>query len=321
LASVGARSIEDVIGRADMLQQASRGSDLLDDFDLGPLLLRAEVGARPARSTRTGRNEVVPTLDEQILADAAPVWERQEKMQLTYTVRNTHRAVGTRTSGEIVRRFGAEGLNTGHLRLRLRGSAGQSLGAFGARGLRIELVGDANDYVGKGLSGAELIVSSPPGEALSNPAVVGNTCLYGATSGTLFAAGRAGERFAVRNSGATAVIEGCGTNGCEYMTGGTVVILGRVGDNFAAGMTGGRAFVWDPEDRLENRLNTEHVIIAPLNSYEDECRALIEAHQKATGSIVAEAVLADWATAILQFKAILPKDVVLAPATQTTAAR
>ncbi|MEM7739713.1 MAG: glutamate synthase large subunit [Pseudomonadota bacterium] len=307
LASIGARSLEDVIGRSDRLRQKSRGSTLLDDFDLGPLLVRAEVGTRPPRSTRTGRNEVDPTLDEQIFADAAPVWERREKMQLTYTVRNTHRAVGTRTSGEIVRRFGAHSLPSGHLTLRLKGSAGQSLGAFGATGLRIELVGDANDYVGKGLSGAEIIVTPPTREALKAPAMVGNTCLYGATAGSLFAAGSAGERFAVRNSGATAVVEGCGTNGCEYMTGGHVVILGPIGDNFAAGMTGGVAFVFDDEDKLTDRLNPEHVELSALGDLSDTCRDLVTKHKEVTGSVLAEVLLADWADKSRHFKVVAPK--------------
>lgn len=165
------------------------------------------------------------------------------------------------------------------------------------RGLRIELDGDANDYVGKGLSGATLIVrpyggSSPANEA---HAIIGNTCLYGATSGRLFAAGRAGQRFAVRNSGAETVVEGCGTNGCEYMTGGTAVILGPVGDNFAAGMTGGDAFVYDPDRRLDARLNPETVLAFDLEGEaEQRCLALIEAHAKATGSVVAARLLAAW---------------------------
>ncbi|MAC37961.1 MAG: glutamate synthase subunit alpha, partial [Oceanicaulis sp.] len=297
LSGLGAASLEDVIGRSDLLAQVSRGSESLDDLDLSLIMSRADAVERPARSTRSQRNEVTPSLDEQIIADAAPAFDRGEKMQLDYGVKNTDRTVGTRTSSEIVTRFGPDGLGEDHLTLRLRGSAGQSLGAFAARGLRIELDGDANDYVGKGLSGATLIVrpyggSSPANEA---HAIIGNTCLYGATSGRLFAAGRAGQRFAVRNSGAETVVEGCGTNGCEYMTGGTAVILGPVGDNFAAGMTGGDAFVYDPDRRLDARLNPETVLAFDLEGEaEQRCLALIEAHAKATGSVVAARLLAAW---------------------------
>ena len=297
LGRLGATSLEDVIGRADLLTQVSRGSEALDDLDLSAIMSRADAVERPARSTRSQRNEVAPSLDEQIIVDAAPAFDRGEKMQLDYGVKNTDRAVGTRTSSEIISRFGADGLGENHLTLRLRGSAGQSLGAFAARGLRIELDGDANDYVGKGLSGATLVVRPYGGASASNQdhSVIGNTCLYGATSGRLFAAGRAGQRFAVRNSGAETVIEGCGTNGCEYMTGGTAVILGAVGDNFAAGMTGGDAFVYDPDRRLDARLNPETVLVFDLEGEaEQKCRALIESHAQATGSFVAQRLLASW---------------------------
>src|SRR5262245_29835518 len=162
-------------------------------------------------------------------------------MQLQTKIPNTQRAVGTRLSSHITRKFGMHGLKPGHITVRLRGSAGQSLGAFAVQGLKLELFGDANDYVGKGLSGASIVVRPMTASRLESElnTIIGNTVLYGATSGQLFAAGQAGERFAVRNSGAEAVIEGCGSSGCEYMTGGMAVILGPIGDNFAAGMTGG----------------------------------------------------------------------------------
>ena len=309
LASLGAERLEDVIGRADLLDQVSRGADHLDDLDLNPLLVRVDPQARPPRSTRTQRNPVSPALDEQILKDAEPVFSRREKMQLVYDVKNTDRAVGARVSSEIVRTFGPEGLEDGQLTLRLRGSAGQSLGAFSAKGLRIELEGDANDYVGKGLSGATLAIRPFGGckEHRPGDAIIGNTVLYGATSGRLFAAGGAGQRFAVRNSGATVVVEGCGANGCEYMTGGVAVILGKVGDNFAAGMTGGEAFVLDEQDRLEPRLNPESVGVHVLaGEAEARCRALIEDHYAATGSLHAAAILNDWETRKLAIRHIVP---------------
>ncbi len=297
LARLGAKSLEDVIGRADLLEQVSRGSDHLDDLDLNPLLVRVDPHGRPPRSDRTSRNPVAPSLDEQILKDADPVFSRREKMQLVYDVRNTDRAVGARVSSKIVRTFGRDGLDEGQLTLRLRGSAGQSLGAFSAAGLVIDLEGDANDYVGKGLSGAVIAVRPFGGSRAFEPgdAIIGNTVLYGATSGRLFAAGRAGQRFAVRNSGAHVVIEGCGANGCEYMTGGLAVILGSVGDNFAAGMTGGEAFVLDEDGGLEPRLNPDNVFLAEMDAEaEGRCRALIEEHARRTGSLHARAIFNDW---------------------------
>ena len=309
LASLGAQSLEDVIGRADLLDQVSRGSDHLDDLDLNPLLVRVDPQARPPRSTRKQINAVAPSLDEQILKDAAPVFSRREKMQLVYDVKNTDRAVGARTSSAIVRKFGPDGLEEGQLTLRLRGSAGQSLGAFSAHGLRIELEGDANDYVGKGLSGATIAIKPFGGAKDHKPGdvIIGNTVLYGATSGRLFAAGGAGQRFAVRNSGAQVVVEGCGANGCEYMTGGIAVILGKVGDNFAAGMTGGEAFVLDEDDRLEPRLNPDSVFLTELaGEAETRCRDLIEAHYAATGSLHAAAILNDWDTRKAHIRHVVP---------------
>ncbi|WP_300557083.1 glutamate synthase large subunit [Maricaulis sp.] len=313
LASLGATSLEDVIGRADLLTQVSRGSSTLDDLDLSAIMARADAADRPARSTRMQRNDVSPTLDDRILVDAAPAFDRGEKMQLDYDVRNTDRAIGARTSSEFVSRFGARGPGEDYLTVRLRGSAGQSLGAFAARGLRIELDGDANDYVGKGLSGGKLVVRPYRGSTLENHhhAIIGNTCLYGATSGWLFAAGRAGQRFAVRNSGAQAVVEGCGANGCEYMTGGVVVLIGPVGDNFAAGMTGGDVLVYDPEDRLAARLNSETVVVSPLEREADAlCRSLIIEHLAQTGSAQADQLLANWDVVRADFVHVQGREIV-----------
>ncbi len=260
LARLGARSLDEVIGRTELLRQVSRGAEHLDDLDLNPILVKVDA---PDESRRFGianhRNEVPDSLDADMLRDGAHLFERAEKMQLTYTVRNTHRAVGTRVSSEIVRKFGMTGLPPGHLHVRLRGSAGQSLGAFGVQGLKLEVFGEANDYVGKGLSGATIVVRPMVSSLLTarHNTIIGNTVLYGATSGRLFAAGRAGERFAVRNSGATVVVEGCGANGCEYMTGGVAVILGPTGANFGAGMTGGMAFVHDVDGGFPRRINPE----------------------------------------------------------------
>jgi glutamate synthase (NADPH/NADH) large chain len=314
LASLGFRKLEEIVGRSDLLQQVSRGSDLLDDLDLNPILAQADAGPSARYCTREGRNEVPETLDAQMIADAQPLFERGEKMQLQYSIRNTHRAIGTKLSSRIVRQYGMTGLAPGHVTVRLRGSAGQSLGAFGVQGLRIEVMGDANDYVGKGLSGATIVVRlSPSSELLSqNNTILGNTVLYGATSGKLFAAGRAGERFAVRNSGATAVVEGCGSNGCEYMTGGTVVVLGQVGDNFGAGFTGGMSFVYDPANEFDIRVNPETLHWQRLDSahWENALMNLIEEHARETNSRYAAMLLHDWEQERGRFWQVVPKEYV-----------
>jgi glutamate synthase (NADPH/NADH) large chain len=313
LAQLGFKSLQDIVGRTDLLTQVSRGGEHLDDLDLNPLLVRADPGANKPYCTVEGRNEVPDTLDAQIVRDAAPLLQRGEKMQLTYTVRNTARAIGARVSSHIVRKFGMSALPAGHLTVELKGSAGQSLGAFAVRGLRIVLTGEANDYVGKGLSGATIVVRpSPHLVSPESNAIIGNTCLYGATAGKLFAAGQAGERFAVRNSGATTVVEGCGANGCEYMTGGAAVILGPTGGNFGAGMTGGMAYVLDLAGRFEGRVNTDSVIVQRLASphWEEHLRKLIAEHAHETGSVFAEGILRDWDRMRGLFWQVCPKEMV-----------
>jgi glutamate synthase (NADPH/NADH) large chain len=316
LARLGVRSLDEVIGRTELLHQVSRGAEHLDDLDLNPVLAKVDAPDHmrkpPAGFTR---NPVPDSLDADILRDARPLFERGEKMQLTYTVRNTHRAVGTRLSAMITRQFGMTGLAPGHVQIRLRGSAGQSLGAFAVQGVKLEVFGDANDYVGKGLSGATIsirpMVSSPL--VTNENAIIGNTVLYGATAGELFAAGQAGERFAVRNSGATVVVEGCGANGCEYMTGGTAVILGDVGPNFAAGMTGGMAFVFDADGRFERRVNPESVVWQRLASahWEAVLKGLVERHVAETDSRHAAAILSDWEVARTRFWQVCPREMVM----------
>jgi glutamate synthase (NADPH/NADH) large chain len=313
LAGLGFRSLNEIVGRTDLLQQVSRGGEHLDDLDLNPLLVRADPGPHAPFCTVEGRNEVPDTLDAQIVRDAAPLLERGEKMQLTYTVRNTARAIGSRTSSHIVRKFGMEGLPPGHLTVQLKGSAGQSLGAFAVQGLRVELTGEANDYVGKGLSGATLVIRPSPHLAgAESNAIIGNTVLYGATAGKLFAAGLAGERFGVRNSGASAVVEGCGANGLEYMTGGRAVVLGPVGFNFAAGMTGGMAYVLDLHDRFLTMLNTDSVVVQRIGTlhWEAELKALVEEHARETGSAFAAGILRDWDRLLPKFWQVVPKEMV-----------
>jgi glutamate synthase (NADPH/NADH) large chain len=313
LARLGVRSLDEVVGRTELLKQVSRGADHLDDLDLNPILAKVDAPDEHRRfSISTFRNEVPDSLDAQIISDAKAVFDRGERMQLTYTVRNTHRAVGTRFSARITEKFGMSMLQDGHVHIRLRGSAGQSLGAFLCKGITLEVFGDANDYVGKGLSGGIIAVRpmvSSPLESQHNT-IIGNTVLYGATSGRLFAAGQAGERFAVRNSGAQVVVEGCGANGCEYMTGGTAVILGQVGQNFGAGMTGGMAFVLDVDGSFSKNANSESIVWQRLDSahWEEVLHDLVKQHAKATNSKWSEAVLEDWDRMRGSFWQVCPKE-------------
>ncbi len=314
LARLGVRSLNEIIGRTDLLSQVSRGSPHLDDLDLNPILVRAENSGGPAYCLLEGRNEVPETLDAQMMKDAKRALEAGEKVQLAYNIRNTQRTIGTRLSSFMTRKYGMKGLPPGHITLRLRGSAGQSLGAFAVQGLKIEVLGDANDYVGKGLSGGTIIIRPPASSPLvsNENVIIGNTVLYGATEGRLYAAGQAGERFCVRNSGAIAVAEGCGSNGCEYMTGGTVVILGPVGDNFAAGMTGGMAFVYDPGQTFGTVVNDESVVWQRIATdyWDDVLRAHVEEHAALAHSLHAEAMLRDWDRQVGKFWQVVPKEII-----------
>ncbi len=309
LALIGFRRLEEIIGRTDLIEQISRGSEHLDDLDLNPLLVRVD-SPYPSYSTQLGRNEPPQALDHEFLDQAPGFFERGEKKQLVFTVRNTQRAIGTRASAHVVRRVGLDALPEGQLTVKLHGSCGQSLGAWLVQGIALDVTGDANDYVGKGLSGGVIALRPPQGEEPG--AIIGNTCLYGATSGKLFAAGLAGERFAVRNSGATAVIEGAGANGCEYMTGGTIAILGAVGDNFGAGMSGGMAFVYDEDGRFAERINSDTVIFQRIASahWEKTLKALIADHAKRTGSPRAAEFLANWDAARSKFWQICPTEMI-----------
>ncbi|MEO3432403.1 glutamate synthase large subunit [Inquilinus sp. CAU 1745] len=314
LAQLGYRNLNEIIGRTELLHQVSRGAAHLDDLDLNPLLAKADPGGLAMYCTMEGRNEVPDTLDARMIEDARPLFQEGEKMQLTYNVRNTYRAIGTRMSSMITRKFGMTGLQPGHVTLRLRGSAGQSLGAFAVQGLKLEVFGDANDYVGKGLSGGTITVRPWTASPLvsNENTIIGNTVLYGATAGKLFAAGQAGERFCVRNSGAVVVVEGCGSNGCEYMTAGTAVILGPVGDNFAAGMTGGMAFVYDSNDSFATRVNDDSVIWHRIETpyYDDLVRKLIGEHVSETQSRFAAQLLNDWTLVKDRFWQVTPKEMV-----------
>ncbi|WP_343116302.1 glutamate synthase large subunit [Ostreiculturibacter nitratireducens] len=316
LASIGARSLDEVIGRADLLTQVSRGAAHLDDLDLNPLLITVDGADKIVYDRSKPRNAVPDTLDAEIVKDGARFFEDGEKMQLSYAVRNTHRTIGTRASSHIVKNFGMRNpLQPDHLTVKLTGSCGQSLGAFAAPGLKIEVAGDANDYVGKGLSGGIIVVRPPMSSPLvpEDNTIIGNTVLYGATDGHLFAAGRAGERFAVRNSGAKVVIEGCGSNGCEYMTGGVAVILGSIGANFGAGMTGGMAYLYDPDGKAEDLMNLETLVTCAVSHphWEAQLRGLIEHHFAETRSRRAEAILQNWESERANFLQVCPKEMLV----------
>ena len=316
LAQIGARSLDDVIGRADLLTQVSRGSAHLDDLDLNPLLITVDGATDIVYDRHKERNAVPDTLDAEIVRDAHRFLEDGEKMQLSYAVQNTHRSVGTRTSSHIVKKFGMRnGLQPDHLTVKLSGSAGQSLGAFAAPGLKLEVSGDANDYVGKGLSGGRIVVRPPMASPIvaGENTIIGNTVLYGATDGYLFAAGRAGERFAVRNSGAKVVIEGCGSNGCEYMTGGVAVIVGDIGANFGAGMTGGMAYLYDPENKAPALMNMETLVTCQVtvDHWRSQLEELLEMHLAETGSRRVADILQHWDTEQQNFLQICPKEMLV----------
>ena len=313
LASIGAHSLDEVVGRVDLLHQVSRGSAHLDDLDLNPMLIMVD-GAKEAQLNRSrNRTEVDDTLDAQVINDAARFFQYGEKMQLSYAVKNTDRTIGTRASSHVVNKFGMNNeLQSNQLTLKLTGSAGQSLGAFLVSGIKIEVTGESNDYVGKGLSGGIITIKPHVSSLLipHNNTIIGNTVLYGATDGKLFASGRAGERFAVRNSGAHVVVEGCGTNGCEYMTGGIAVILGSIGSNFGAGMTGGMAYIYDPQKVAKTQINLETLVIADLlvDYWVDQLKVLIEEHVRETGSVKGSNILDNWEIEKMAFLQICPKE-------------
>lgn len=324
LAALGFRSLDEVIGHTELIAHRRGGSDdekseqngsvsALRRLDFSEVLYRpreAEVNA--VRSGGAVRHALDATLEARLLSTAEPALERKKKVVIETEIHNSDRAFGARFSGEIARRHGARGLDEDALVIECVGSAGQSFGAFGAKGLGLTLWGDGNDYVGKGLSGAVITVRPPRGAVFvaEEQVIVGNTVLYGATSGRGFFNGRAGERFAVRNSGAVAVVEGVGDHGCEYMTGGTVVVLGDVGRNFAAGMSGGVAFVFDEEKTFAARCNQDTVALEqPDGDDVGALRKLLEEHQRRTGSAKAKRLLERWRDAVGVFVKVLPHEV------------
>lgn len=314
MAQLGFKKFDDLIGRVDMLETR----DVIhhwkaNGLDLTDILHRPDVSSTVAiHHVERQDHGLERALDHQIIKDAKEAVENQKPVSLQYEIKNTNRTVGTMLSSEIARRYGLKGLPDKTIKIKFEGSAGQSFGAFLSRGIQLELEGDANDYVGKGLSGGRVIVyphkktTFVPEENI----LVGNVILYGAILGEAYFRGIAGERFAVRNSGASAVVEGVGDHGCEYMTGGRVVVLGSTGRNFAAGMSGGIAYVWNPEKKFEKLCNLGMVELFPVVVDEDiaELKTLIERHYDHTNSTVARKMIMNWDQAIHQFVKVYPRD-------------
>ena len=314
LAQLGFNNLNEIIGRTNLLKQVSKGSSNLDDLDLNPLFVQADSGSNKKYCENVIINSVPDTLDQKIWPEIEQLIEKNEIIEKEFKIKNTHRAVGTRISYHLYNKFGNNMLKENSISLKFNGSAGQSFGAFGVKGLKLSLKGDANDYVGKGLSGGTIVVKlRDESNLISNEnTIIGNTVLYGATSGYLYAAGQAGERFAVRNSGATAVIEGCDSNGCEYMTGGSVLILGEVGDNFAAGMTGGMAFVYDVNNNFEKKVNPESVVWQKPETefWIKFLKDLILNHLRETNSSFANKLLNNFENEIINFFQVCPKEMI-----------
>ena len=341
MARLGFRTVREMIGQVQRLDvDGAIEHWKARDVDLSRVLhAAAPEGAKGLWNSQRQDHGLGKALDHQIIAAAAGALEGGEAVRIDLPIRNLHRAVGAMLSGEVARRWGHAGLPPDTITARFTGTAGQSFAAFLARGVSLELVGDANDYVGKGLSGGRVVVRQPP-QARRDPTaniIVGNTVLYGAIAGEAYFEGVAGERFAVRNSGAVTVVEGLGDHGCEYMTGGVVVVLGETGRNFAAGMSGGIAYIYDPAGRFEGLCNRAMVDLSavspartvdhdewapvsrspsvedsgmgdPLSFDAEQLRLLVERHHIYTGSARAAALLADWQTALGHFVKVTPKD-------------
>ena len=310
LASLGFKSINEIIGRTDLLSQVNKGASNLDDLDLNPLLVQADPGENLRYCKDNHINKVPETLDEKIWSEIESKIKRENKNNFEFEIENTSRSVGTRLSHHVYKKFGNNKLDDDTINIHLKGSAGQSLGAFLTKGISLTVEGDCNDYVGKGLSGGKIIVkpSSKSNLVSDQNTIIGNTVLYGATSGTLYASGQAGERFAVRNSGSFAIVEGCGAHGCEYMTGGTAIILGSVGDNFGAGMTGGMAFIYDKKNEFENFANPASIIWQQVETdfWKTFLRKNIEDFLLKTNSQKAKEIIDNFDEELRYFKQVCP---------------
>ena len=329
LAQLGFKKLDEIVGHTDLLERRPL-EELPEDIrskaatlQIEKLLYQVDPSGIATRIHTRERNERFGdgSLDDKIMTDARVALQGNGVARLSYKINNTHRNIGTRVSGHIGYTYGDHGLpDDSAVDVTLRGSAGQSLGCFLSRSVRLKLIGEANDYVGKGMSGGEIVIRPPEGMkyAWAENSIAGNVCMYGATGGRVFAAGRVGERFAVRNSGGVAVVEGVGDHGCEYMTGGTVVVLGETGRNFGAGMSGGRAYIYDPNGLFPKRYNTAMVGIERLEREEEAKRveSLVFAHLEATESPLANEILKQWAVNRAHFWVVVPHPAEAKPAGQ-----
>ena len=315
MASLGIKNLTDLIGRTDLLEVIKGQTAKQQALDLSPLLSDAGVPKDKPSFCLAPKNAPFDkgVLAEQIVKDTLDAVENKKGGSFSYTVQNIDRSIGARLSGEIAVRHGNLGMEDTPITLNLSGTAGQSFGVWNAGGLHMNLEGDANDYVGKGMAGGKLMIRPPKGSAFKSheTTIIGNTCLYGATGGKLFASGLAGERFAVRNSGAHVVVEGIGDHGCEYMTGGVITVLGETGVNFGAGMTGGFAYVYDEHntfaDRINKDIDIERISAEATEAYRNHLRNVIEEHVKETGSQRGQEILDNFADAICNFWLVKPK--------------
>jgi glutamate synthase (NADPH/NADH) large chain len=311
LAEMGYTRLEEVIGRYDLLVKKETNHWKAKHLDLSKLLYQSEESKGNAlHNIKPQVHKIKDVLDHKLIKWSSPAIEQNEQVEFTLDINNSNRTTGAMLSGEISRRYGSEGLPSDSIKITFRGSAGQSFGAFLCKGITFRLEGDANDYMGKGLSGGRIIVVPPKGTTLvpEDNIIVGNTLLYGATSGEVFINGKAGERFCVRNSGAIAVIEGAGDHCCEYMTGGRAVILGNVGRNFAAGMSGGVAYVLNEDCNFDFFCNMEMVELSLIEESQDEreLKTLITRHYEYTDSPRAKHILANWGTYVYKFLKVIP---------------
>lgn len=339
MAELGVKNLNDIIGRSDVLDKKDALKHWKSEgLDFSRIFYRPDAKPEEIRWSQLQEHPISNVLDRELIKNAMPALENKEKTAFPAKIKSVDRSVGAMLSGEVAMRYGAKGLKDDTIHISMTGTAGQAFGAFLAKGITIDLEGDANDYVGKGLSGGRLIVRPPSNSRIvpEHSIIIGNTVLYGATSGEVYFRGVAGERFAVRNSGATAVVEGVGDHGCEYMTGGVVVVLGQTGRNFAAGMSGGIAYVLDEDGTFGSRCNLAMVDIQPVQEEDDlleklhhhggdieykgrvdlsadmtrhddeRLRLVLENHVKYTGSTKAQNILSGWKDWREKFVKVMP---------------
>ncbi len=313
MAELGFRTVQEMVGQADALsvRPIDKSDWKLKDLDLSAILYKAKDNGLSLYQTQVQDHGLSEVLDHELIKAAQPALTSKEPIYKEFELKNTNRAIGTMLSNEVSKIYKSQGLPADTINFKFKGSAGQSFGAFATKGISLQLEGEANDYVGKGLSGARLAIYpfSNIKYVPEQNIIIGNVALYGATSGELFVRGQAGERFAVRNSGATAVVEGLGDHGCEYMTGGEVLVIGGTGSNFAAGMSGGIAWVYDSKGDFASKCNKEMVDLDPLDE-QDELRisVLLKRHIQLTASDLAKFILNDWTTQSAHFIKVFPKE-------------